>query len=153
MLTVSRVQANSIGAGGSVCLPGSTKIHEQSLADMQEVRANKVDVFLTTSYNRFCKFNLKSYFLKNYSNVSSFKFLQTTILFDLLHLVRLQLCLQFVTFTETMGFGTAGHGIAFLCDGHVLIHSSAIKVPFVRTGITTADRGHCKAWQCVEARY
>ncbi|ESR51299.1 hypothetical protein CICLE_v10031923mg [Citrus x clementina] len=37
LLTVSRVQANSIGAGGSICLPGSTKIHEQSLADMQEV--------------------------------------------------------------------------------------------------------------------
>ncbi|KAK3223628.1 hypothetical protein Dsin_010653 [Dipteronia sinensis] len=37
LLTVSRVQANGIGAGGSVYLPGSTKIHEQSLADMQEV--------------------------------------------------------------------------------------------------------------------
>ncbi|PRQ39934.1 putative nucleoporin Nup54/Nup57/Nup44, nucleoporin Nup54, alpha-helical domain-containing protein [Rosa chinensis] len=35
--TISRVQANSIGAGGFVSLPGSTKIHEQSLADMQEV--------------------------------------------------------------------------------------------------------------------
>ncbi|XP_050375168.1 nuclear pore complex protein NUP54 [Argentina anserina] len=33
---ISRVQANSIGAGGFVS-PGSTKIHEQSLADMQEV--------------------------------------------------------------------------------------------------------------------
>ncbi|KAK0575024.1 hypothetical protein LWI29_032743 [Acer saccharum] len=37
LLTVSRVQANGIGAGGSIYLPGSTKIHEQSLADMQEV--------------------------------------------------------------------------------------------------------------------
>ncbi|PPD99179.1 hypothetical protein GOBAR_DD03794 [Gossypium barbadense] len=37
LLTVSRVQANAIGAGGSLYLPGSTKIHEQSLADMQEV--------------------------------------------------------------------------------------------------------------------
>ncbi|GMI75115.1 hypothetical protein HRI_001180800 [Hibiscus trionum] len=30
LLTVSRVQANAIGAGGSLYLPGSTKIHEQS---------------------------------------------------------------------------------------------------------------------------
>ncbi|XP_022776310.1 nuclear pore complex protein NUP54-like isoform X1 [Durio zibethinus] len=37
LLTVSRVQANAIGAGGSLYLPGSAKIHEQSLADMQEV--------------------------------------------------------------------------------------------------------------------
>ncbi|KAK8605456.1 hypothetical protein V6N13_102235 [Hibiscus sabdariffa] len=37
LLTVSRVQANTIGAGGSLYLPGSTKIQEQSLADMQEV--------------------------------------------------------------------------------------------------------------------
>ncbi|OMO60470.1 Nucleoporin Nup54/Nup57/Nup44 [Corchorus capsularis] len=37
LLTVSRVQANAIGAGGSLYLPGSTKIHDQSLADMQEV--------------------------------------------------------------------------------------------------------------------
>ncbi|KAJ0095290.1 hypothetical protein Patl1_16922 [Pistacia atlantica] len=37
LLTVSRVQANTFGAGGSLYLPGSTKIHEQSLADMQEV--------------------------------------------------------------------------------------------------------------------
>ncbi|XP_038704646.1 nuclear pore complex protein NUP54-like [Tripterygium wilfordii] len=36
MLTVSRVQATAIGCS-SVYLPGSTKIHEQSLADMQEV--------------------------------------------------------------------------------------------------------------------
>ncbi|KAL6188202.1 hypothetical protein ACLB2K_039595 [Fragaria x ananassa] len=35
--TISRVQANSLGAGGFVSLPGSTRIHEQSLADMQEV--------------------------------------------------------------------------------------------------------------------
>ncbi|KAK9934397.1 hypothetical protein M0R45_021543 [Rubus argutus] len=35
--TISRVQASSFGAGGFVSLPGSTKIHEQSLADMQEV--------------------------------------------------------------------------------------------------------------------
>ncbi|KAL4363032.1 hypothetical protein GQ457_04G008570 [Hibiscus cannabinus] len=37
LLTVSRVQANAIGAGGSLYLPGSTKIQEQSLAEMQEV--------------------------------------------------------------------------------------------------------------------
>ncbi|PON82834.1 Nucleoporin [Trema orientale] len=37
LLTISRVQANSIIDGGSVYLPGSTKIHEQSLTDMQEV--------------------------------------------------------------------------------------------------------------------
>lgn len=36
LLSVSRVHAN-VGVGGSVYLPGSTKIHEQSLADMQEV--------------------------------------------------------------------------------------------------------------------
>ncbi|KAE8688175.1 Nuclear pore complex protein NUP54 [Hibiscus syriacus] len=37
LLAESRVQANAIGAGGSLYLPGSTKIHEQSLADMHEV--------------------------------------------------------------------------------------------------------------------
>jgi hypothetical protein len=42
LLTVSRVQANGIGAGGSLYLPGSTKIHEESLADMQEVRVGQV---------------------------------------------------------------------------------------------------------------
>ena len=42
LLTVSRVQANGIGAGGSLYLPGSTKIHEESLADMQEVREGHV---------------------------------------------------------------------------------------------------------------
>lgn len=36
LLTVARVQANGHG-GTSVSLPGSTKIHEQSLADMHEV--------------------------------------------------------------------------------------------------------------------
>ncbi|XXG50252.1 hypothetical protein AAC387_Pa02g4298 [Persea americana] len=36
LLSVSRVHAN-VGVGGSIYLPGSTKIHEQSLADMQEV--------------------------------------------------------------------------------------------------------------------
>ena len=43
LLIVSRVQANAIGAGGSLYLPGSTKIHEQSLADMQEVRLSNLD--------------------------------------------------------------------------------------------------------------
>ncbi|KAK7246979.1 hypothetical protein RIF29_41853 [Crotalaria pallida] len=37
LLTVSRVQTTSNGFGGSVYLPGSTKIHEQSLAELQEV--------------------------------------------------------------------------------------------------------------------
>ncbi|KAM0987704.1 hypothetical protein ACFX2I_011729 [Malus domestica] len=37
LLTISRVQENSIGAGALGYLPGSTKIHEQSLAAMQEV--------------------------------------------------------------------------------------------------------------------
>ncbi|XP_058192851.1 nuclear pore complex protein NUP54 [Rhododendron vialii] len=39
LLTVARVQANGGGGGGggSIYLPGSTKIHDQSLADMQEV--------------------------------------------------------------------------------------------------------------------
>ncbi|KAL2519701.1 Nuclear pore complex protein [Abeliophyllum distichum] len=36
LLTISRVQANGLN-GGSLYLPGSTNIHEQSLADMQEV--------------------------------------------------------------------------------------------------------------------
>ncbi|KAL7171750.1 hypothetical protein ACSBR2_036420 [Camellia fascicularis] len=36
LLTMTRVQANG-GGGGSIYLPGSTKIHDQSLADMQEV--------------------------------------------------------------------------------------------------------------------
>jgi nuclear pore complex protein Nup54 len=36
LLITSRVQASGLG-NGSVYLPGSTKIHEQSLADMQEV--------------------------------------------------------------------------------------------------------------------
>ncbi|KAL7237075.1 hypothetical protein ACSBR1_020196 [Camellia fascicularis] len=35
LLTMARVQEN--GGGGSIYLPGSTKIHDQSLADMQEV--------------------------------------------------------------------------------------------------------------------
>ncbi|PIA51189.1 hypothetical protein AQUCO_01100193v1 [Aquilegia coerulea] len=37
LLSISRLQGNGIGGGGSVHLPGSAKIHEQSLADMQEV--------------------------------------------------------------------------------------------------------------------
>ncbi|KAA8528985.1 hypothetical protein F0562_033527 [Nyssa sinensis] len=37
LLTISHVQANGTGGGGSIFLPGSTKIHEESLADMQEV--------------------------------------------------------------------------------------------------------------------
>ncbi|XP_054786040.1 nuclear pore complex protein NUP54 [Prosopis cineraria] len=37
LLTVSRVQANGGGHGGPLYLPGSTKIHEQSLSDLQEV--------------------------------------------------------------------------------------------------------------------
>lgn len=36
LLTVARVQTNGHG-GASVYIPGSTKIHEQSLADMHEV--------------------------------------------------------------------------------------------------------------------
>lgn len=38
LLTVSRVKANSNGFGSSIYLPGSTKIQDQSLADLQEVR-------------------------------------------------------------------------------------------------------------------
>ncbi|XP_021647462.2 nuclear pore complex protein NUP54 isoform X2 [Hevea brasiliensis] len=37
LLTVSRVQATAIGVGGSIYLPGSTKIHDHSIANMQEV--------------------------------------------------------------------------------------------------------------------
>ncbi|KAL5717630.1 Nuclear pore complex protein Nup54 [Ranunculus cassubicifolius] len=37
LLSISHVQANGTGGGTSVYLPGSTKIQEQSLADMQEV--------------------------------------------------------------------------------------------------------------------
>lgn len=35
--TICRAQANSFSAGSSIYLPGSTKIDEQSLIDMQEV--------------------------------------------------------------------------------------------------------------------
>lgn len=37
LLSISRVQANVGSVGGSVYLPGSTKIEEQSLANMHEV--------------------------------------------------------------------------------------------------------------------
>ncbi|XVF43736.1 hypothetical protein PTKIN_Ptkin02bG0064400 [Pterospermum kingtungense] len=43
LLTVSRVQANAIGSGGSLYLPGSTKIHEQNLADVQEVLQQQME--------------------------------------------------------------------------------------------------------------
>lgn len=43
LLTVSRVKANSNGFGGSVYLPGSTKIHEQSLTDLQEVLQQQME--------------------------------------------------------------------------------------------------------------
>lgn len=38
LLTITRGQANGSGPGNSIYLQGSAKIHEQSLADMQEVR-------------------------------------------------------------------------------------------------------------------
>ncbi|XP_020106893.1 nuclear pore complex protein NUP54 [Ananas comosus] len=37
LLSASRVLANTGGSGGPIYLPGSAKIHEQSLADLQEV--------------------------------------------------------------------------------------------------------------------
>lgn len=37
LLTITHGQANGSGAGNSIYLQGSAKIHEQSLADMQEV--------------------------------------------------------------------------------------------------------------------
>ncbi|XP_021744835.1 nuclear pore complex protein NUP54-like isoform X2 [Chenopodium quinoa] len=43
LLTVSRVQVNSNGGSISVYLPGSTKIHERSLTDMQEVLQQQTD--------------------------------------------------------------------------------------------------------------
>lgn len=43
LLSISHVQANGIGGGSSVYLPGSTKIHEQSLTDMQEVLQLQTD--------------------------------------------------------------------------------------------------------------
>ncbi|CAO2828959.1 unnamed protein product [Amaranthus hypochondriacus] len=43
LLTVSRVQANVNGGSISVYLPGSTKIHERSLSDMQEVLQQQTD--------------------------------------------------------------------------------------------------------------
>ncbi|XP_038692354.1 nuclear pore complex protein NUP54-like [Tripterygium wilfordii] len=43
LLTVSRVQATAI-SGGSVYLPGSTKIDDQSLANMQEVLQQQTEV-------------------------------------------------------------------------------------------------------------
>ncbi|CAL5413181.1 unnamed protein product [Camellia sinensis] len=39
LLTMARVQAYGGGGGGSIYLPGSTKIHDQSLVDMQETEA------------------------------------------------------------------------------------------------------------------
>ncbi|KAL3818682.1 hypothetical protein ACJIZ3_004587 [Penstemon smallii] len=42
LLTLSRLQADGLNVG-SVYLPGSTKIHEQSLADMQEVLQQQTD--------------------------------------------------------------------------------------------------------------
>ncbi|KMZ63099.1 hypothetical protein ZOSMA_429G00040 [Zostera marina] len=36
LLSISRIRANA-GDGGSICLPGSTKIDEQSLFDLHEV--------------------------------------------------------------------------------------------------------------------
>ncbi|CAL5347038.1 unnamed protein product [Camellia sinensis] len=39
LLTMARVQANGGGGGGSIYLPGSTKIYDQSLVDMQETEA------------------------------------------------------------------------------------------------------------------
>ncbi|KAH9623790.1 hypothetical protein KSS87_011605 [Heliosperma pusillum] len=43
LLTVSRVHANANGGSISIYLPGSTKIHERSLADMQEVLQQQTD--------------------------------------------------------------------------------------------------------------
>ncbi|KAL2332674.1 hypothetical protein Fmac_013887 [Flemingia macrophylla] len=43
LLTISRIKANSNGFGSSVNLPGSTKIHEQSLADLQEVLQQQME--------------------------------------------------------------------------------------------------------------
>ncbi|KAK7387576.1 hypothetical protein VNO78_28478 [Psophocarpus tetragonolobus] len=43
LLTVSRVKANSNGFGSSVYLPGSTKIHDQSLSDLQEVLQQQME--------------------------------------------------------------------------------------------------------------
>lgn len=43
LLTVSRVQVNANGGSISVYLPGSTKIHERSLTDMQEVLQQQTD--------------------------------------------------------------------------------------------------------------
>ena len=48
LLTIARVQANGFGGGGSLYLPGSTKIHERSLADMQEVSAKVRNTILIT---------------------------------------------------------------------------------------------------------
>ncbi|XP_074263735.1 nuclear pore complex protein NUP54-like [Silene latifolia] len=43
LLTVSRVHANANGGSISIYLPGSTKIQERSLADMQEVLQQQTD--------------------------------------------------------------------------------------------------------------
>lgn len=48
LLTLSRVQANSFG--GSVFLPGSTKIHEQSLTDMQEVSVTILELKISEGF-------------------------------------------------------------------------------------------------------
>lgn len=38
LLTISRVHANTGFLGSGIYLPGSAKIHEQSLAELQEVK-------------------------------------------------------------------------------------------------------------------
>ncbi|KAL8492431.1 hypothetical protein ACS0TY_023856 [Phlomoides rotata] len=48
LLMLSRLQADGL-VGGSVYLPGSTKIHEQSLADMQEVLQRQTEAIARLS--------------------------------------------------------------------------------------------------------
>ncbi|TKY59879.1 Nuclear pore complex protein NUP54 [Spatholobus suberectus] len=49
LLTISSVQTNSIAFGGSVYLPVSTKIHEQSLADLHKVLQQQTDAIARLS--------------------------------------------------------------------------------------------------------
>lgn len=50
LLMLSRLQADGL-VGGSVYLPGSTKIHEQSLADMQEVQVKLLYIQFHSLYS------------------------------------------------------------------------------------------------------
>lgn len=51
LLSISRIRANA-GDGGSICLPGSTKIDEQSLFDLHEVVTKEINIHGYANYYR-----------------------------------------------------------------------------------------------------